>query len=272
MSLLLHPDAERSVKQLMRTLPQGVLLTGAPGVGLSTIARHIAGDRLEEFVMPTDKDGSIDYTNGSISISETRRIYQTTRSKSLHERVVIIDDIDRMTVQAQNAFLKLLEEPSAGLHFIVTSHRATMLLPTIHSRLQSVHISHVPESMSKSQLDAEHLPANEQSQLLFMAAGRPAEMRRLLDDVKYRQIEQQKFAAAKIFVGGTSYQKLIAVQSLKTRTEALQFITSCITIIRGTLSRSTHASLIDQLDRLLLAQDRISANGNVKLQLLRACF
>lgn len=272
MSLLLHPLAEHTVKQLTNELPQGLLLTGVPGVGLATIARMLASDALEVFVSPKNKDGEIDQANGTISIDETRKIYEMTRSKSLHDRVVIIDDLDRMTLPAQNAFLKLLEEPPAGVHFIATTHSVNTLLPTIRSRVQTIHIPQISAEQSRGQIDSININSNEQSQLLFMAVGRPAEMQRLLSDTSYRRKEQQKFSAAKTFVGGSSYQKLLVIQSIKSRTEALQFVTSCIAIIRGTLTRTTHASLVTQLDSLLITRERIAANGNVKLQLLRACL
>lgn len=272
MKLILHPSIEQTILALAHNLPQGILLTGMTGVGLSAIARQLADEQLEVLISPTDKDGETNHTNGSISIDEIRKLYEATRSKSLHERVVIIDDIDQMTLPAQNAFLKLLEEPPSGVHFIATAHSVSQILPTIHSRLQTIHIPQTTAAQSKFQLAGRKLPAADAARLLYMASGRPAEMQRLLDDTGYRKKEEQKFTAARTFVGGTSYQKIIAVQSVKTRNDALQFITSCIAIIRSALAHSAQPSLVTQLDQLLIARERIAANGNVKLQLLRVCL
>src|SRR5258708_1818161 len=55
---------------------------------------------------------------------------------------VIIDDAHRLTPEASNAFLKLLEEPTGRVIFILVTSQPQELLPTISSRAQ--HISFLP--------------------------------------------------------------------------------------------------------------------------------
>jgi DNA polymerase-3 subunit delta' len=49
-------------------------------------------------------------------------------------RIVMIDNADTMTVQAQNAVLKVLEEPPTNTLIVLIAHRAGALIPTIRSR------------------------------------------------------------------------------------------------------------------------------------------
>lgn len=49
-------------------------------------------------------------------------------------KVYIIEQADAMNLPAQNAILKLLEEPPAGAMFILCVTNAALLLPTVHSR------------------------------------------------------------------------------------------------------------------------------------------
>lgn len=49
-------------------------------------------------------------------------------------KVYIIRDADRMNIQAQNALLKLLEEPPASARFILCAANPENLLPTVRSR------------------------------------------------------------------------------------------------------------------------------------------
>ncbi|MEM7679851.1 MAG: DNA polymerase III subunit delta' [Pseudomonadota bacterium] len=51
-------------------------------------------------------------------------------------RVVIIDDADTMNRNAQNALLKILEEPPKNAILILVTHRMGALIPTIRSRTQ----------------------------------------------------------------------------------------------------------------------------------------
>ena len=49
-------------------------------------------------------------------------------------KVYLIEDADRMNLQAQNAALKLLEEPPKGVHFLLCVTNPQLLLPTVRSR------------------------------------------------------------------------------------------------------------------------------------------
>jgi DNA polymerase III delta prime subunit len=49
-------------------------------------------------------------------------------------KVYIIRDADCMNMQAQNAFLKLLEEPPASARFVLCAENPEKLLPTVRSR------------------------------------------------------------------------------------------------------------------------------------------
>lgn len=53
-------------------------------------------------------------------------------------RTVIIDDADTMNRNAQNALLKILEEPPARTLIILVAHRKGVFLPTIHSRCRTL--------------------------------------------------------------------------------------------------------------------------------------
>ena len=53
-------------------------------------------------------------------------------------KVYIIEDADRMNLPAQNAALKLLEEPPAGVIFLLCTVNAQQLLPTVRSRCAEI--------------------------------------------------------------------------------------------------------------------------------------
>lgn len=53
-------------------------------------------------------------------------------------RAILIEPAEAMNVSAENALLKILEEPPAGVCFVLVSDRWRKLLPTIRSRCRSV--------------------------------------------------------------------------------------------------------------------------------------
>lgn len=80
------------------------------------------------------------WANPSISIEQIREIRRKSSYKSFEGkgRVVIIVDCERMTTEAANSLLKILEEPPDKMYLIMTSDNASLLLPTIMSRCQVV--------------------------------------------------------------------------------------------------------------------------------------
>jgi DNA polymerase-3 subunit delta' len=72
----------------------------------------------------------------AISISQIREIglLLTAKPNEAQKRMVLIEDADKMNVQAQNALLKMLEEPPENTFFILTATHTPPLLPTILSR------------------------------------------------------------------------------------------------------------------------------------------
>lgn len=59
-------------------------------------------------------------------------------------KVVIIYMAERMNEECANKLLKLIEEPPANTHFILTSEQPERLLPTILSRTQNVRLKPIP--------------------------------------------------------------------------------------------------------------------------------
>ncbi len=82
------------------------------------------------------EDGGDYRRKRSIPIDEIRQLTQRlhTRPTLGSRRVVIIDPADDLERSAANALLKALEEPPSGTFFLLVSHRAGRLLPTIRSR------------------------------------------------------------------------------------------------------------------------------------------
>lgn len=94
------------------------------------------------------------WANPSISIEKIRDIRKKAAYKSFEGkgRVFIILDCDRLTVEASNALLKILEEPPEGMHLLMTSSRPSLLLPTITSRCQIVKFDPLSASEIESAL------------------------------------------------------------------------------------------------------------------------
>ncbi len=83
-----------------------------------------------------------------IKINIVRDISKFIRSRPMisRKKVVLIENIDRMNIEAQNAFLKILEEPHFYVHYILTTSRIDTILDTIISRVQKFYLKRVSKA------------------------------------------------------------------------------------------------------------------------------
>lgn len=269
---IIHPVSEITLSLLMKDLPQSLLLTGPVGVGLGATAEYIAHELGDiSFTVLPEKDDKLNIEKGVISIDSIRRLYQQTRSIQKGKLVIVIDYAERMGLPAQNAFLKLLEEPGEGTYFILVTHSPSRLLPTITSRAQLFELRPVTRAQSETLLDTLGVDnATKRTQLLFMADGLPAELTRLVSDDAYFESRATIVRDARDILQGTIYKKLFLAQKYKdNRDDALLLLVDACSILRRSISAKPHESLIAQIDALLFAHQQIQANGNIRLCLAR---
>lgn len=107
----------------------------------------------------------------TIGIERIRELRRVSGLKPLEgRRVVIIAEADRMTPEASNALLKILEEPPAEMQMILTSSRDAGLLPTILSRCQRIDLTLLTNAEVASALIARKGTTEEQAQLVARIA------------------------------------------------------------------------------------------------------
>ncbi len=269
-SLIYNPVTKALLDTIARDLPHALLLVGDEGVGLGTIARAVAWHDLAGVVESTTPDGVVDKTSkGVIRIGQIRELTTQTRSIAKKREVYVIDEADKMNLAAQNAFLKLLEEPTPNVSFILTAHAPHLLTATVLSRVQTVRIQQISREQSEQLIAKAGInDARKVQQLLFLGSGRPSLLHKLINDETYFSQKASVIADAREYVGGTPYQRAMIVQRYAAdRSASLSLIEQSINLVQFSVSNSASPQLIALLDTLTTIYDRIAANGNVRLQL-----
>jgi len=84
----------------------------------------------------TSFDNSVKQNMQSIGIEDVKQMQKKVFLKPLKStnKVVVLEDAQLLTTEAQNALLKVLEEPPANTFIILTADTKEGLLPTIISR------------------------------------------------------------------------------------------------------------------------------------------
>lgn len=111
----------------------------------------------------------------SVEVKEVRKVAPFLRMTAADGgwRVVIIDDADTMNRNAQNAILKILEEPPKNTLLILVAHRVGALIPTIRSRARVVHFQPLTDDDMKSLIGRTDIVLDEESlsTLIRLAGG-----------------------------------------------------------------------------------------------------
>lgn len=107
-------------------------------------------------------------------------------------KVYIIDDAQKMTVQAQNALLKFIEEPPASVLFFIVTDKKESLLPTVVSRTRIISLAPSDNADIRRFLMSESKKSGGEQidEAINMAEGSPGKALKLLcrDFSRQRQL------------------------------------------------------------------------------------
>ena len=206
------------------SLPHAFLIGGPSGSGKSTLANEIAAAmnchmkndatsplpcgecnccrRIYEGNFPDvkrlnkKKDKA---TLGVEAVKDFREDMFLSSTESEH-KIYIIDDAESMTPEAQNALLKVLEEPPRSVSILLLAKECDRILTTIKSRAQYIPMSRfdddaIAEHILKGSLEARALKASDPAKfmgLIMSADGRIGLAESLLNKRMSEQNEEER--------------------------------------------------------------------------------
>lgn len=147
-TLLVHPLSRAALDNFIAAPTHAVLLYGPDANGKSLIARELAalllGCKPSELAKQPGLLEMLPDEKGKIGITAVRAVTAFMSLKTLGtgkiRRVVLVQEADTLTTPAQQALLKLVEEPPEDTALLFVTSLQHQLLPTILSRLRRVFI------------------------------------------------------------------------------------------------------------------------------------
>ncbi len=274
--LVLHDSTRAAVEQFSAAPVHGLLILGSAGSGKKTVALAV----IEEKIGPLSNNPyflHITAEGTSISIETIRRLQEfvklRTTGQATWRRAILVEDAHLLTIEAQNAFLKLLEEPPADTLIILTATLVTDLLPTITSRAQKITL----KPLSQERLQQHFNSATDQqlvTRAYHMSNGRIGLMNRLLDDGQ----NQELLAAidqAKQFLRQQPFERLVFVDQFTKQKQSLtDFLWALLAVSRAALyqaGKQDNTVMVERWQKIittvLTAQESLAAHPLPKLLL-----
>lgn len=128
-------DQNRSIMTKFDNVKEipNIILTGKPGIGKTSLAKILVKDTLKcqyIYINASDENG-IDTVRTKIT--------NFSRAQSLdgNIKVIILDEVDGLTLDAQRALRNTMEEYSQYVRFILTANFSHRVIPALQSRCQS---------------------------------------------------------------------------------------------------------------------------------------
>jgi DNA polymerase-3 subunit gamma/tau len=170
------------------TCPHVFLLHGSTGCGKTTLARIIANE------LGCYMD-SADYTEVNTAdnrgIDTIRDIISKTQYRPIEGdcRVWVIDECHKMTGDAQNALLKILEDTPEHIYFILCTTDPNKVIGTIKGRCQQFQVKPLPETQMYGLLrkivraEGENIEKEVYDQIISDSLGFPRNAIQILEQV-----------------------------------------------------------------------------------------
>ena len=274
--------------------PHAILIEGPVGSGRRTLARLIAAAALcDEREVPCGACSHCrrvlagihpDVTevggNGearSFHVDEIRRIREEAYvlPNEGRRRVFVLCDAGQMTEQAQNALLKLLEEPPAHVVLILTCEQRFQLLDTVISRVFPVTLEGVDIDEAVGVLTARFpdKPTEEIRRVAALWGGVIGQAEESLRGGTYGEIVDIVSAIANGIVAPAELALLKATAKLEKRKEAATPVLSGLQLVlrdamaarSGALSRlSTDPEAAEMLARQLTGRQLLEMRGVIE--------
>jgi DNA polymerase III delta prime subunit len=132
--IILSPTNERAFKEfaVKQEIPNLVFL-GNPGIGKTSLAKILVNDVLGcqyLYINASDENGIDTIRNKVINFAQTKSIDGKIK-------VIILDEADALSVDAQRALRNTMEEFSGVTRFILTGNFKYKIIPALLSRCQS---------------------------------------------------------------------------------------------------------------------------------------
>lgn len=237
------------------------LFHGPNGIGKKGLALAFAAGVLKIDVTDLNKHADVFFVSseegGKIGVEEIRAFKEKVSMTSFGAiKIGMIFDAHLMTISAQNALLKTLEEPSGSTLLIATAPSQESLLPTVVSRMVSLRCSLVPKKEVYDAFVRKGFERDIAKELTVFSRGRPLRAQELEDKeerdaCREGRLKKIELVGAPIYVR-MKYVETLVKESEKSRETLLQHVAEWKEVLHDMIIAKTQGSYASQREEDLI--------------------
>lgn len=253
-------------------LAHAYLLAGPADLGKFTIAKAMAKaiqthqldeDKAHHVISQIDRGihpdtifWPIDPGEESIKIMEVRGILNNLQmTGDSARRILVLEELDKMTPEAANAMLKMIEEPPAKVLYIFTSSNPKGILETILSRVRRLDFQ-LSSNRDLFQILKTRYRLEEESHLFRvaeLAQGRIAKAIKLLDNREHLEVYEQTYKEIADFLTDRNVAEAFGfIAQIHTDPLLIQiFLEIAFIVLSENLRKATSEGVGDKAERAL---------------------
>ncbi len=263
--MLVNPKTQHLLDSFVSEPSHALLLVGTLHTGTDVLVNQVAQQLHTKY---NSVHRQILPKGGTISIDDIRelRAQERLKTSATHQSIasiVSIVPVDAMQPEAQNALLKLLEEPPKGTLFIVVCHDESMILPTIASRCKRVDVLPV----SQDQVTNTYGTQKNVLQAYYISSGEALLLDAVINDIDHPLL--QSIIEAKALLSAPLVDRLQIVDSIVKEKRVDQFLDALSRICRAALqTASTNKQQVWAHNLQLVLQANVYIQAHVQPKLV----
>lgn len=253
-------------ERISGSLTGSYIFLGDPQIGKFTFAKALA-ESFESNKSSILNDALILQLGSPLGIDQVRQLknflWQTPVISPY--RTAIVDNSERLTQEAQNAFLKIIEEPPLQALIILTSSYPETLTPTLLSRLKKIYFKKISQEQIRQWLEDSFKVKPALAEFAARRSmGRPGLAFNLLYDTNTKKLEKQ----VAVFIKGDIFEKYKIINEIVKDEELFsRFIEFLVLELRNKFLVKNYKVVKEVLARLTYLK-RFNLNKKLQLEII----
>jgi len=260
--------------------PHALLIAGPQGVGKSVLASGISLALLGEGEISLKRTAHPSYerilrgnhpdlkwisegNEKTLKVQDIRNLIQWIRFQPLEgaKKVLVIEAVERLSEEALNAFLKILEEPPDSTVLILLSAAPSRLRATLISRCFQITLKALPSDVLEEKLIQKGIQEEEAHYVSLVSQGLSRRAESLLEDQAFREddvILEKLLSRYGYELSAACFGRFAAKRTQESKREEVgRYLSVAETFLRDCLVRKVEATGSQQVSSRIFFKARL---------------